>query len=314
MNTTLDVTAMTPPLRSVAYHGGRDITIIKKDASTTSGDSAPEKGSETTTTNLTAYLTKALQVNQEQGLLEKQDSSSKPKNTAPAPVKKNSQDHQNGDDFVQELERWSQDLSLAMLPSLDDPLEGGPSLLLPTHIVLSGDVCLKDIGRAWTMCFQRLSKGHMSFRVDEASHPGRLVVCSQTCQLKFVLQLWKQSCHTKDGSSKIIVEVQRRRGCPIRMHHIRRFFFQALLMLQQQEQGTHGLVLSRSSNSTPSLSSAATATVAAAAMMRGVNHKGKQFQRRSILPSIRSSPIPLMETSHRHQPYQFPPPLRFWEI
>lgn len=61
-------------------------------------------------------------------------------------------------------------------------------------------------------------------------HEQRLV-CSSTCVPKFVIQLWRLESEDVDSMNRadVFIEVQRRNGCCVALHHTRRAFVRSIL-------------------------------------------------------------------------------------
>jgi hypothetical protein len=159
--------------------------------------------------------------------------------------------HQSQEDTLQDFNKWAKEQTIPLLPCCTS---GPRMVLLPTRVTLH-HVPLDIITQTIHDCLARLvtqgvSLTHMTPHPD---HSGRIDVGCELAststvfgkpQLKFVIQLWKictstdinndePSSHYQDS---VVVELIRRRGCPIMMHHLRRPLFTALQSLAVPQQ------------------------------------------------------------------------------
>ncbi|CAB9517214.1 expressed unknown protein [Seminavis robusta] len=131
------------------------------------------------------------------------------------------------EEYLQDFLRWSNHQTVPLLPKVthDCPL-------MPTSVTLK-DVGIQCITESIANCLHRLHDRNILFAYKaDPDHAGRIEICSMQCKLKFVIQLWQRP--QLEGPSAVVVELQRRRGCPIFMHHLRRPLFKALKALSKE--------------------------------------------------------------------------------
>ena len=154
---------------------------------------------------------------------------------------------------------------------------------------------LERITQTIAQCLQRLREKSILFCYrPHPDHAGRIELGSLGCHLKFVIQLWQQELSpTTTATNRIdelaptasvVVELQRRRGCCVFMHHLRLPLFKAL-----SELAAHGP--EKSSEGNKSLGSRGSKTDAAEGLALG--------------PDV----LPIKPVSGRAE-VAFPPPLR----
>ncbi|CAB9514224.1 expressed unknown protein [Seminavis robusta] len=131
------------------------------------------------------------------------------------------------EEYLQGFLQWASRQSVRQLPCVSPDLP-----LMPTRITLRG-VPLTEITRCIADCLQRLQEQGVFFSHQAHPNAGRVDICCMTCKLKFVIQLWQ----TVDQG--IVVELQRRRGCSVFMHHLRRPLFAGLKALKRTTEHRH---------------------------------------------------------------------------
>ena len=135
-------------------------------------------------------------------------------------------DHIIEEENLQDFLRWSNQQNLCLLPKLTQDFP-----LMPTSITLQS-VTIEAITDKIATCLQKLQEKKIIFSYrPHPDKPGRIEICSIQCQLKFMIQLWLKEQFHLDIPNAVVVELQRRRGCPIFMHHLRRLLFKALRTL-----------------------------------------------------------------------------------
>lgn len=144
------------------------------------------------------------------------------------------------EDILQDFTKWAKEQTVRSLPCRTCT----PLMLLPTHMTLH-HVPLDTITPTLHDCLARLvTQGvYLTHITPHPDHKGRVDIgciftttACGTSQLKFVIQLWRLCTSNEQGNcpDSVVVELIRRRGCPILMHHLRLPLFTALQSLQNK--------------------------------------------------------------------------------
>ena len=172
------------------------------------------------------------------------------------------------EEYLQDFLRWASQQTVAALPCVTEEQP-----LLPTRIVIPTGIPLEQITQSIAECLQRLQEKNILFCYrPHPEHVGRIELGSLGCHLKFVIQLWKQkspatttrapttgNTSSINGSGElqaiapasVVVELQRRRGCCVFMHHLRRPLFKALEELAALTPERQEVKFHRSKTDTP---------------------------------------------------------------
>lgn len=131
------------------------------------------------------------------------------------------------EEYLEGFLRWSHQQTVPLLPKVseDQPL-------MRTRITLR-KVPLSSITATIASCLQHLREKSVlcSFR-PHPEHAGRIEIRSVSCKLKFVVQLYRDT----EDTEAVVVELQKRRGCCVFMHHLRRSLFKALSELCNEDE------------------------------------------------------------------------------
>jgi len=159
------------------------------------------------------------------------------------------------EEYLKDFLRWSSLQSIQSLPvvTCDQPL-------LPSKIGLPAGILLHDITDTIASVLQDFqNKGCAFCYKPHDDHPGLIEICSLRYNLKFVIQLWQADrCTLPERCTRmtpvkpgvvVVVELQRRRGCCVFMHHLRRPLFKALAALSQESNKSSAPLLAQPASS-----------------------------------------------------------------